>query len=381
MNSVADVNLKYLHKNTSRHGTDRWYVRRPGHKLIRIHGEPGSQQFMDAYFAAMKGEVGIPTSTEKPVATKVVAGSFRELCIAYKQSQEFKQLSGSTQTQRSRVIDSMLLEPVIPGKSTVFGDGPAAEITSKLVRILRDRKADAPEAANHRLKVLRQVFGWACENERLPMNPARDVKPLKSVSEGHHTWTVEEVGQYLRHHPAGSKARLALGLLLFLGIRISDLALIGPQHVKDGEITFTPFKTRATKGKALTLPVLPALELIMSQSETGHLAFMVTDYGKPFSIKGLGQWFKKQCVRAGLDHCSAHGLRKAGATICAENGATEEQLKAIYGWENAKEANLYTRKARQKMIAGAAMPLLDLGEMVNKLIHHGAGAGSRSDTP
>ncbi|MCF1461164.1 phage integrase family protein [Agrobacterium vitis] len=72
---------------------------------------------------------------------------------------------------------------------------------------------------------------------------------------------------------------------------------------------------------------------------------------------------------AGLTHCSAHGLRKAGATIAAENGATEEQLKAIFGWENAKEANLYTRKAREKLIASVTMSLLNFGESVN--IHIG----------
>lgn len=378
MNDVAEIKLPYLHRNTSRHGTDRWYVRRPGKPLVRLHGEPGSQAFMDAYFKAMKGE-----SVAAPAApghvTKVREGSFRELWVEHRQSPEFKALSSSTQIQRARVMDTMLLEPVVVGKSALFGDGPVKEFTPKLVRILRDRKAHVPEAANHRLKVLRQLFAWACETERLAANPARDVKPLRSQSEGHHTWTVEEVGAYLATHPAGSKARLALGLLLFLGIRISDLALIGPQHVRnvtsgpqeavDRHITFVPFKTRATTRKTLTLPVLPVLELILSQSETGHLAFMVTEHGKPFSIKGLGQWFKKQCIKAGLDHCSAHGLRKAGATICVENGATEEQLKAIYGWENAREANLYTRMARQKVIAAGAMPLLDLGETVNKLIH------------
>lgn len=372
MSDVAEIKYKYLHKNTSRHGTDRWYVRRPGHPLVRLHGEPDSEEFMAAYFRAMKGEIGVEAPAA-PVVTKPKSGSFRELWVEYRKSVEFKALSSTTQTQRALVMESMLLEPVQPGRPALFGDGPVKELSPKLVRILRDRKADKPEAANHRLKVLRQVFAWACETERMSTNPARDVKPIRHVTEGHHTWTIEEVRAYLAVHPAGSKARLALGLLLFLGIRISDLALIGPQHVKDGVIKFVPFKTRATTGKALTLPILPALDLILSQSEHGHLSFMVTEYGQPFSIKGLGQWFKKQCVKAGLHHCSAHGLRKAGATICAENGATEEQLKAIYGWENAKEANLYTRRARQQVIATNAMPLLDLGETVNGLIHQKTG--------
>ncbi|OHZ31668.1 MULTISPECIES: tyrosine-type recombinase/integrase [Rhizobium/Agrobacterium group] len=109
--------------------------------------------------------------------------------------------------------------------------------------------------------------------------------------------------------------------------------------------------------------------MVIAQSETGAKSFMVMEYCQPFSIKGLGQWFRKRYEEAGLTHCSAHGLRKAGATIAAENGATEEQLKAIFGWENAKEANLYTRKARQKLIASGTMSLLNFGESVN--IHIG----------
>jgi integrase len=45
-----------------------------------------------------------------------------------------------------------------------------------------------------------------------------------------------------------------------------------------------------------------------------------------------------------LYHCSAHGLRKAGATIAANNGATAHQLMAIFGWDTIKEAELDGKK-------------------------------------
>jgi site-specific recombinase XerD len=53
--------------------------------------------------------------------------------------------------------------------------------------------------------------------------------------------------------------------------------------------------------------------------------------------------------------CSAHGLRKAGAATAAENGATERQLMAMFGWSTLKEASRYTRSARQKILATAGM--------------------------
>lgn len=59
-------------------------------------------------------------------------------------------------------------------------------------------------------------------------------------------------------------------------------------------------------------------------------------------------------------HCTAHGLRKAGATIAAERGASERQLMAIFGWQTSKQAVLYTRAAEQKVLAGGAMALLSI---------------------
>jgi len=94
---------------------------------------------------------------------------------------------------------------------------------------------------------------------------------------------------------------------------------------------------------------------------TGNLAFLVTAFGKPFTSNGLGNWFSKQCDEAGLKHCSAHGLRKAGAALTAENGAIERQLMAIFGWTTMKEASRYTRAARPKVLAASGMKLLSRG--------------------
>jgi hypothetical protein len=41
-------------------------------------------------------------------------------------------------------------------------------------------------------------------------------------------------------------------------------------------------------------------------------------------------------------------LRKAGATIAADNGATSHQLMAIFRWKTIKQAEIYTQKADQK---------------------------------
>src|SRR5262249_44415223 len=116
----------------------------------------------------------------------------------------------------------------------------------------------------------------------------------------------------------------------------------------------------------LELPILPALQSIIDASPTGDMTFLVTEFGKPFSAKGFGAKFRTWCDEAGLRHCTAHGLRKAGAVLAALNGATPHQLMAIFGWRTLKEAERYTRAADQKRLAAGAMPLLLRGQSGNE---------------
>jgi integrase len=172
------------------------------------------------------------------------------------------------------------------------------------------------------------------ENEiaNVTSNPVRDVAYIRNASDGYHTWTAAEVEQYEGVHPIGTKARLALALLLYTGARRSDVVRLGRQHVRAGWITFTAQKNINRKPVTIEVPMLPVLQSIIDASPTGDLTYLVTDYGQPFTPAGFGGWFREQCDKAGLIHCTAHGLRKGGASIAAENGASPRQLMAISGW-------------------------------------------------
>ena len=53
--------------------------------------------------------------------------------------------------------------------------------------------------------------------------------------------------------------------------------------------------------------------------------------------------------------CPADGLlREAGASIAAENGATETRPRAVLVWHVPKQATLHIREARQTPPAGGA---------------------------
>lgn len=353
------VNFSYVHRDRDRHGNLRlYYRRRMGEPKIRLREKPGTAEFAAEYEAAhARGKVdqvtdgaGVP-SPPKP-------GTLRWLCVLYLRSAEFQQLDPSTQRTRRRILESCFIELIAPDSSETFADFPIKRITARALRVLRDRKADLPEAAIGRVKALRRVFSWALDHEFIEIDPSRDVKRLKHTSAGHHSWSMEEVDQYEARHPIGSKARLALALLLYTGVRRSVVVLLGRQHVKSGWLKFMAQKNRNRSPVTVELPIPPALTTIIDASVTGVLTFLVTEYGKSFTAAGFGGWFRARCDEAGLPQCSAHGLRKAGAARAAENGATAHELMAIFGWRSIQEAERYTQAAQRRRLARNATRLL-----------------------
>lgn len=362
---VIAVNFEYVHRDVDRFGNVRLYFRRrKGERKVRIRAVPGTPEFQREYDAAKAlvemGALGrAPTDTTCPpriVAPKL--GTYRWLCVQYFGSPEFARLDPRTQRVRRSILESTLQEPVAPGNSEKFADFPLNRMTAKAIRVLRDRKALLPEAANSRIKSVRQVYAWAMEHEHVSTNPARDVFYIRNNSQGFHSWTAEEVEQFERRHPVGSKARLALALLLYTGVRRSDVVHLGRQHVRNGWFKIAAQKNRNRKPVTIELPVLPILHEVIAASPTGDLTFLVTEFGRPFTANGFGNWFRRRCNEVGLHQCSAHGLRKAGAARAAENGATTHELMAIFGWQTVKEAERYTKSAERKRLAGSATRLL-----------------------
>jgi integrase len=349
----------YLMEDKDRHGNDRAYVRRHGRKVrvAKLKGDPG---FALAYAEAMGELERAEGRKDRPEFRAAPAGSLGWLAAQYFASRRFTALDPKSQTTRRLVIEECLREPPNPRSKVTMATCRIEQVTAAAVMMLMDRKQGLPGAANNRKKYLSAMFGWAVKAKHMKSNPARDAERVSYATEGFHTWTVEEVRQFEERHPIGTKARLALALLLFTGSRRGDAVTFGRQHVKGETLRFVPRKTKYKRKALSEKPVLPILASVIAASPTGDLTFLVTEYGKPFTPAGFGNWFRDRCNEAGLPHCSAHGLRKAGATLAAEAGATDRQLMAMFDWSSAAQANAYTEAANRKRLAAEASRLLVL---------------------
>jgi integrase len=385
---LIDISIsKYLYEDPDRHGNMRLYFRQriPGsnrYRKVRLRETPGTPQFLEEFGAALAGRPYGDAKNRPVPPPKIVANSLRWLIQEYyKRSVTFKSYDEETKKVRRNLLKALCEEPVVEGSDQQVGDLPY-NIPEDKIELLRDRK-EGVYAANARLKAIRQLFKWAASTKPvklLPRNHAADVPLLpEPETDGHHTWSVDEIQQYIARHPIGTKAHLVLMLFLLTGQRISDVAKLGKQHIRKPEnvapalrkdhpgrwLGFTQHKNRKKAPVHLVIPLLPLLERVLEASPCGSMTFIETEFGKPHSIKGLGNWFADQCVLAGVPG-RAHGLRKAGATIAAENGATPYHLMSIFGWKTLEQAELYTKKVRQQLIAGGSMRLIDFDQIVNE---------------
>src|SRR5262249_1702473 len=183
-------------------------------------------------------------------------------------------------------------------------------------------------------------------------DPTQGIKLAPLKTSGFRTWSEGDIVVYEAAHPIGTRARLALALPLYTALRRADLVGLGPQHIRDGVIHIRTKKT----GVTLAIPVHPELARVLDAPPSGHLPFLVTKDGKPFTPAGFTNWFGEVCREVGLPRgLSAHGLRKAACRRLAEAGCSANLIASISGHRSLREVQRYTEAVDQARMARSAM--------------------------
>ena len=326
----------------------RYYFRRKGSKRVPLPGMPGSAEFMAAYQAALAGQI-----VSLPVGVgRTRAGSIGALVMAYFSSPQFLGLSAGTQQTYRLILEKFRVD---------HGDKPVALLTRQHLNAMLAQRTGTPAAANHWLRLVKALMVYAVREGFRADNPAVDVERIRGRrSDGLHSWTEAQIGQFEARHLVGTKARLALALGLYTAQRRSDVVRMGRQHVAEGMLTVRQQKTRTI----LTIPVHAELATIIVATSTGNMTFLVTEYGRPFTAAGFGGWFRKRCDEAGLPkECTFHGLRKAACTRLAEAGCSANVIASISGHATLREVERYTKAANQRHLATIGMDMMRTGSV------------------
>jgi len=335
---------------TDRHGKVRWRFRRAS-KSVELPHAPGHPEFEAAYRAAVEGRI------YKPRRVVAFPGTVpRSLRAAWRivttRTQEWQALRESSKDQQ-RAVAHRFFDRTVPDTDPPleYGDVLIEHLKRRHVKAILADMADRPHAGRHVLSLIRKLVGVALDEEWIEVDPTHRMTHRPEFI-GWRAWTLEERALFEARWPIGTTPRLAYALALYLGHRRADVARARWADITPGWAGVTQQKT----GRYLDIPILPPLADVLEATARAGDYILLNAYGRPFSIKALGMRMHDWTRQAGIGPgATMHGLRKTLGKMLAEEGATTRQLMDILGHTSIAHAELYTREAEQRRLAGDGM--------------------------
>lgn len=316
-----------------RHGRQRYRFRKKGLPTHSFRHAPGTREFMEEYTLA--------ANAVAEVLPRFAPFTYDALAASYYRTARWLDMKPSSQRTYQGIIERF---------RKANGSKDVRRVTTAVIDAKLVKMAETPAAANNLRKTLAKLHRHAIKLGWRADNPVSATDAFKA-GKGWHCWTEAEIAQFEARWPLGTRERLAMALLLYTALRKSDMVTVGRQHRHGVE-----FHLRHEKNNSDTIiPIAPPLAAALDAMPGTTLTYLVTEFGKPFTANGFGNWFRGRCDRAGLPQCSAHGLRKAMSRRLAEGGATPFEGRAITGHKTDRQFAYYAEQADRRALASAGM--------------------------
>lgn len=410
--------IKYCKIYYDRHGGLRIYVRSQG----KTHPEQMLNKIGTPEFEIEKGQKlqQLNQRTSKVVYSN---NSLKSLYQKYIQSSAAEPLGFESYAPETKKRKKLRLEPIIKAHGHKLYTDMETRHVVQILDAKKDTPHASDNLRKDLLAMFNWALGRGiCPKDfRNPVADTRRSKKVKKEDgseAGHHTWTQKEFEQFQTYWPVGTMQRLALELLYYTGVRRSDVYRLGKFMIEpDGSLKF-----KVKKGTNILLPMHPELKRIIAltpipkeenlylnnRNGTYHFmrripgttkfkkqslktadiiearklrdeiviemdgnpnvvpivdendTFLRSSTGNKFkSGDSFGNWFKDACDKAKLTNCSAHGIRKRLATDMKQSGATDNELKAMFNWQNDAQIKVYTATINNKKMAQQAIDKLN----------------------
>ncbi|WP_275787734.1 hypothetical protein [Pararhizobium gei] len=162
-----------------------------------------SDEFDEEYQAALRSEKSTKGDVGK---SRTKAGSISAVVVSYYSSPEFKGTAKTTQQTYRGICETIRRD---------HGEKPMSGLMRKHVKAIIGKMSERPAAANNYLRMLRILIRHAIDIEMIPRDPTLKLKGYSTKTKGFHSWTETEIAAYEARHPIGTKARLAMALMLY----------------------------------------------------------------------------------------------------------------------------------------------------------------------
>ena len=191
------------------------------------------------------------------------------------------------------------------------------------------------------LAILRNFFGFCVSRKWMSTNPAKEVKPPTVKPKPKEPYTQQEVVRIFsgcdrlgRGHYERSRARAMVLLLRYTGLRISDVATLARNRVRNRRIYLRTMKN----GKPIFLPIPPVLGDILDAlpepkgTQGRSRYFFWSGNGTTRAvIRGATRTLARVFELSEVEGAHAHRFRHTLATALLKKGWTTEDVADVLG--------------------------------------------------
>jgi integrase len=312
------------------------YFRRHGQRW-RLPDDAANAEFQKAYLELLA------KTDRDPVPRQIGEGSVAALVREYRGSDEFLALRPKTQRDYGRMLD--IFAPIDPH--------PADAVRRRHIRELRKTLAGKERTQKLFTQVASALFNFGIDNDYCSLNPAARMKRI-GKAKAYVPWSDAHCAVFEESRPA-AHLMTAYMIARFTGQRRGDVLKM-TRTAYDGisievrqEKTNEPVVIRVHRRLKAHLDALPKASLL----------FVVDTCGRPVDETVFSKEFRGALDVAGLDQLHFHGLRHTAGRALAEAGCSAHEIQAITGHRTLQMVEHYTKAARQKRLASAAITKLE----------------------
>jgi len=253
-------------------------------------------------------------------------GKFREVILAFLDSQEFKALAPRTQADMKQSVYHA------DGIDKTFGDAPSRAFDDPRIRkaALDWRDRIGGKVGDSRIRHLQRIVGFGLDRAMVLQNHLRGIKAVYKSNRAEVVWTDPEIERFI----AGAPAHVARILVAATetGLRPGDLARLTKRDIEaTGQGQRILLKTRK-RGRIASIPVTPKMAEVIANARGDHI--ITNKRGMPYKHENylgdaVATWRAKLKLRSELRLYDARGT---AATRLLEAGAELQEIATAMGW-------------------------------------------------
>lgn len=285
----------------------------------RLPGNPGSPEFMSAYYQAIEARRRQPKDTIKGLATR------------YGASPEFADLAPRTRRDYGRHLLAIERE---------FGDFPLAALEDKRARgdflAWRDRlAAKSRRQADYAYAVLARVMSWSRNRGLIAVNPCERGGRVYRAARSEKVWGEAEIDAFLSKAP--KHLHLAIELALWTGQRQGDLLRLCWSQYDGRSIHLKQGKTGIRVDIPVSRLLKSRLDAVLASAKEANAdgyaqqTVLITRKGSSWTEGGFRASWRKACRLANIEDLSFHDLRGTAVTRLAQAGCSVPEIATITG--------------------------------------------------